>query len=141
MCSSDLEKHGKNERKENIKVGTYLAEKHGYEIDLIENPDDMKSADSFNHTLGCFQEYKVNQVASRNAIDRALRSGKDQANDIVLWIESDISLEDLSAAIRPRVNRAGNISHITIVRDGKDRRYSRNEILSEGFRIRQADLE
>nr|DAV31848.1 MAG TPA: minor capsid component [Caudoviricetes sp.] len=135
------DKHGKTEKAENIKVGKYLAEKHGYEIDLIENPDDEKSADSFNHTLGCFQEYKVNQVASRNAIDRALRSGKDQANDIVLWIETDISLEDLSAAIRPRVNRAANISHVTVVRDGKDRRYSRDEILSEGFKIRQADLE
>lgn len=135
------DKHGKTEKAENIKVGKYLAEKHGYEIDLIENPDDRKSADSYNHTLGCFQEYKVNQVASRNAIDRALRSGKDQANDIVLWIESEISLEDLSAAIRPRVKRVTNISHITIVRAGKDRRYSREEILSEGFKIRQADLE
>ena len=134
-------KHGKTEKTENIKVGKFLAEKYGYEIDLIDNPDDKKSADSYNHTLGCFQEYKVNQVASRNAIDRALRSGKDQSNDIVLWIESEISFEDLASAIRPRVNRASNISHIMIIKDGKGRRYSRDEILSDGFKIRQADLE
>ena len=135
------EKHGKNERKENIKVGTYLAEKHGYEIDLIENPDGEKSADSFNRTLGCFQEYKVNGKATVNAIDMAIKSGSKQANDLVLWIDSDIRLEDLAAAIRPRVIRTGRITHITIVRNGKDKRYSREDIIAEGFKIRQADLE
>ena len=133
-------KHGKNEKAENVKVGTYLAEKHDYEIDLIENPDERKSADSFNHTLGCFQEYKVNKKATINAIDRALRSAKDQANDIVLWVESDISWEELSAALRPRVRRSESITHITIVRNGKDRRYSREEMLLDGFKIQQADL-
>lgn len=135
------DKHGKSEAAENIKVGKFLAEKHGYEIDLIDNPDDRKSADSYNHTLGCFQEYKVNATATKSAIDNVLRKGKDQANDIVLWIESDISLEDLSDAMNNRVNRSANITHVTIVKEGKDRRYSREEILTEGFKIKPADLE
>lgn len=134
------DRHGKTEKAENTRVGTFLAEKHGYEIDLIENPDNRKSADSFNHTLGCFQEYKVNSKASKTAIDNMLRKGKDQANDIVLWIESEISLEDLSDAMNNRVNRSANITHVTIVKDGKDRRYSREEILAEGFKIQPADL-
>lgn len=132
-------KHGKKEKAENIKVGTYLADKHGYEIDLIENPDNVKSADSFNHTLGCFQEYKVNSKATKSAIDNSLRSAKDQANDIVLWVESDMSLGDLSDAISGRVGRC-NITHVTIVKDGKDKRYSREEITAKGWKIQQADL-
>lgn len=134
------DKHGKTEKAENIKVGKYLAEKHGYEIDLIENPDNRKSADSYNHTLGCFQEYKVNAKATKSAIDNMLRKGKDQANDIVLWIESDISLQDLSNVLNDRVNRSANIAHVTIVKEGKDRRYSREEILADGFKIKPADL-
>lgn len=31
-------KHGKTEKKENVRVATYLAEKHEHEIDLIANP-------------------------------------------------------------------------------------------------------
>lgn len=132
--------HGKQEKKENIRVGTYLAEKHGYEIDLIENPSDRKSADSFNHTLHCFQEYKVNAKGTKSAIDNALRSAKEQANDIVLVIDSDISWEDLSYVVRDRVRRSTNITHLTVIKERKDRRYSRKEMLKPDFKIQPADL-
>lgn len=132
--------HGKHEREENIRIGTYLAEKHGYEIDLLDNPQNRKSADSYNRTLEVEQEYKVNATPTKSSIDNLLRDAKKQADDIVLWIDSDISLEDLAAALRSRVKRSQNISHITIVKDGKDMRISREEILGDGFKIRPADL-
>lgn len=132
--------HGKHERDENIRIGTYLAEKHDYEIDLLDNPQNRKSADSYNRTLEVEQEYKMNVTPTKSSIDNLLRDAKKQADDIVLWIDSDISLENLAAAIRSRVKRSQNISHITIVRDGKDIRLSREEILDNGFKIRPADL-
>lgn len=132
--------HGKREREENIRIGTYLAEKHGYEIDLLDNPQNVPSADSFNRTLGVEQEYKVNSTPTKNAIDNLLRDGKKQADDIVLWIDSDLSFEDLSAALRPRVRRSGNIKAVTIIYGGKDIRLSRDEILADGFKVRPADL-
>lgn len=133
------------EKWEEMKVGLTLgreqqiANKHGQEIDLLENKDGEKSADCYNRTLKVEQEYKVNSKATASAIDNALRKAARQAEDVVLWIESDISWEDLNAAIRPRIRRSG-ITHITIVKDGKDRRYSREEILSDNFKIRPADL-
>lgn len=132
--------HGKHERDENIRIGTYLAEKHDYEIDLLDNPQNRKSADSYNRTLEVEQEYKMNVTPTKSSIDNLLRDAKKQADDIVLWIDSDISLENLAAAIRSRVKRSQNISHITIVRDGKDIRLSREEILGNGFKIRPANL-
>ena len=135
------EGHGKREKKENIRIGTYLAEKHGYEIDLLDNPDNKKSADSFNRTLGVKQEYKVNTTATKSSIDNLLRDGKKQADDIVLWIESDLSFEDLSAALRSRVRRSSNIKAVTIIRNGKGIRLLREDILAKGFKIRPADLE
>lgn len=132
--------HGKHERDENIRIGTYLAEKHDYEIDLLDNPQNRKSADSYNRTLEVEQEYKMNVTPTKSSIDNLLRDAKKQADDIVLWIDSDISLENLAAAIRSRVKRSQNISHITIVKDGKDMRISREEILGDGFKIRPADL-
>lgn len=133
--------HGKNERRENIRVGKYLAEKHGYEIDLLDNPPGRKSPDSFNRTLGVEQEYKVASTPTANAIDRLIRDGRKQADDIVLWLDSDIPWEDVAAALRSRVRRSSNIKAVTVVRGGKDIRLSREDILSEGFKIRPADLE
>ena len=76
-----------------------------------------------------------------NSIDRLTRVVKNQAGDIVLCIESDIPWKDLAAAIRNRVKRSENIKYLTIVKNRKDKRYSREEIIAEGFKIRPADLE
>lgn len=132
--------HGKNERKENLEIATYLANKHEYEIDLLDNPDDRKTADSYNHTLGIEQEYKVSATASKNSIDRLIRDAKKQANNIVLRIDSDITWSDLSAGIRSRVRRSENIETITIIIEGKDVTLTREQILSDGFKIQLADL-
>lgn len=68
-------KHGKTEKKENVRVATYLAEKHEHEIDLIANPQNETSADSFNRTLGIEQEYKVNTTPTKSSIDNLIRKG------------------------------------------------------------------
>lgn len=133
--------HGKGERSENIRVASYFANKYAYEIDLLDNPAGVKSADSFNRTLGRKEEYKINQTASKNSIDRLIRDAKNQADHIVLWIGSDISLEDLSAALRSRIRRSENIQTVTVVISGKDICLARADILSEDFKIRLADLE
>lgn len=132
--------HGKREREENIRIATYLVEKHGYWIDLLDNPQNEPSADSFNHTLQIFQEYKVNSTPSKSSIDNLVRDARKQADDIVLWIDSGISLEDLAAAMRSRVRRCENVKTVTIVRNNKDVTFAREEILKQGFKIRPTDL-
>ncbi|MBM6882778.1 hypothetical protein [Bacteroides caecigallinarum] len=134
------EGHGKHEREENIRIGTYLAEKHGYSIDLLDNPQNRKSADSYNRTLKIEQEYKMASTPTVNAIDRLIRDGRKQADNIVLWLDTDIPWEDVTAALRSRVRRCENIRSVTIVRDGKDIMLNREEILTDGFKIRPADL-
>lgn len=134
------EGHGKHERTENIRIGTYLAEKHNYAIDLLDNPDNVKSADSYNHTLGIFQEYKVNSTPTKSSIDNLLRDARKQANNIVLRIDSDISWEDLMAVLRSRIRRSENIETITLIRNGKDIMVTREVLLKDGFKIRPADL-
>ena len=134
------QEHGKAERAENIKVASYFANKYGHEIDLLPRDDNKPCADAFNRTLGRNEEYKVNTVASASAIDRAIRSAKRQADHIVLWIESDISSEDLAAALRSRTRRCATIQTITIVRNEKDVCLTREDLLNEGLKIRLADL-
>ena len=131
--------HGKNEKEENLKVASYLANKYGYEIALIANPDNKKSADSFNKTLNVAQEYKMNMTATKSSIDNLLRYAARQADNVVLWIESDISLNELSTAIHSRVKRS-KIKSVTIVRGNKDKTYHRDEIIQNDFKIQQADL-
>ena len=65
--------HGKKERDENIRIGKYLVEKYGYEIDLVDTPSEKKSADSYNKTLGLTQEYKVNSTPTKARQDGTRR--------------------------------------------------------------------
>lgn len=132
--------HGKKERDENIRIGKYLVEKYGYEIDLVDNPSKKKSADSYNKTLGLTQEYKVNSTPTKGSIDNLLRDAKKQADDIVLLIESDISWGDLRDAITDRLWRSENVNSLTIIRDLKDATYKREDILKSGWEIKQADF-
>ena len=132
--------HGKKERKENIEIATYLANKHEYVIDLLDNPNNITSADSYNHTLKFKQEYKVNRTATKNSIDTLIRDAKRQANNIVLRIDSDIPLGILRDGITDRVRRSKNIENITVIINGKDVNYSRNEILKDDFKIKQEDF-
>lgn len=134
-------KHGKNEKRENTMVSGYFANKYGYEIDLLPRDDDKPCADAFNRTLGYEEEYKVNTKPTANAIDAAIRSAKRQADHIVLWIDSDITYGDLTDGIKDRIRRSENVKTITIVRNGKDHTYTREDILRNGFKIQQADLE
>ena len=134
--------HGKAEREENLAIATYLANKYGYEIDLLDNPQNIKTADSYNKTLGIEQEYKRAQTPTKNAIDRLIRDGKKQANNLVLLLDfkMNLSWDDMTKVLRPRVVRSENIESITFIYEGKDVTLSREEILKEGFKIRLADL-
>lgn len=134
------ERHGRGEREENIRVASYFVEKYGYEIDLLPRDDERPCADAYNWTLGHEEEYKVNTKPTANAIDRAIRSAKRQADYIVLWIDTDMDLDTLSAAIKNRVRREENVRGITVVIGEKDHLYTREDIMGGAFKIRLADL-
>ncbi len=128
-------RHGKNEVKENTEIATVLADRHGHEIDLIGKAQTGKSADAYNHTLQCQQEYKRNTTPTESAIDFAIRKAARQADDIVLDIDSDIPSGTLANAIQKRVVRSQNIRSVWVIRGAFDRQYTREEILADGFKI------
>lgn len=131
--------HGKNEKKENVRVGSFLANKHGYEIDLIANPSDKKSPDSYNKTLGVYQEYKVSKAPTKNSIDSLIRAAAKQADHIVLMADSETPLGILADAIKSRVRRT-KVESLTLIVGDKDVIYTRSQMVSNDFKIRQADL-
>lgn len=131
--------HGAQEARENISIAQYLAEKYGYAIDLLPNPDNEKSADSFNHTLGYEQEYKVNSKPTKGAIDNALRKAARQATHIVLRIDSSIDLPILTRGIRGRVSQS-QIEEVFVILNGKDLTLTRETIMSKDFNMQQEDF-
>lgn len=131
--------HGKGEAESNIIAARYLAEKYNQEIDLLPNPNNAKSADSFNKTRGIFQEYKDNRRPTKSAIDNELRSGAEQAPHIVITINSNIDFISLERGIKGRVSRS-NIEEVIIIYNGKDLMLTREQILSKGFQIQQGDF-
>lgn len=128
-------RHGKNEVKENTEIATVLANRHEHEIDLIEKAQTGKSADTYNHTLQCKQEYKRNTTPTESAVDFAIRKAAHQANDIVLDIDSDIPSGTLANTIQKRVARSQNIRTVWVIRGAFDKQYTREEILADGFKI------
>lgn len=133
------EEHGEDEKEENIWTGTYLAEKYGEEIDLIPNPNNEKSADSFNRTRGIYQEYKMAST-TKTSIDNRLRDGAKQASHIVLRVDSDIDYNILTRGIRGRVNNTRSIEEVIVIVGQKDVILSREQILSKGFNLQQEDF-
>ncbi|GHV35639.1 hypothetical protein FACS1894180_0340 [Bacteroidia bacterium] len=128
--------HGKNEKRDNIEIATYLANKHKYEIYLLAKDDNKNSADSFNKTLNITQEYKTNKTNTFNAIDNAIRSGSKQSNNLVLLIKSDINEGVLRRAIHSRVKREANVETITIIIDNKDNIYYRKDIVKDNWTLK-----
>ena len=70
-----------------------------------------------------------------------LAGGKKHCNSCyMLVIDSDISYGDLKDAISDRVRRFVNVTDITLIRNGKDVTYTREQIVSGSFKIQQEDF-
>ena len=127
--------HGKKEMIENTKIACFLADKLGHSVFLLARSPRLKSADSKNVTLGVFQEYKVNKKPTKSAIDNELRSAAKQSDYIVLWIDSEIDLNELERGIKGRTTWAKNIKEIWIIRNFEIKMFTRKQILEKKFSI------
>ena len=129
-------KHGSNEAEENKEIATMLANRHGHKIDLIERAENGKSADAFNHTLGYKQEFKRSTSEKKNSISQSIREAADQANHIVLEIQSAVPADTVSAALQDRVSRKRNIESVWVIKGDFDKQYQRKEIIKKGFNVK-----
>lgn len=135
----------KDEIKENREIASFLAEKHGYTIDLlpkIDNKAGEKNPDSFNHTLGYKQEYKDNSSNTFNSYDRAIREGRKQASSLVIRLTDDADFASLARAMncRCKFSKTDRITDITLIWKNQDHTYSATDIVKNGFKIRREDF-
>ncbi|MBO4525011.1 MAG: minor capsid protein [Bacteroidales bacterium] len=132
-----------DEKKENRSIAEYLANKYGYYIDLIPKVDSVKgkkNPDSYNHTLGYLQEYKVNKTPTYNALDMALKKGFKQADSLILRLDSEITDGVIVRALKNRFNMYEHAKDIMLIKGEKDVVYTRDTILSADFKIQQEDF-
>ena len=132
--------HGGGEKEANEDTAKSFANKYGRTIYLLGRNNGATSADAYDATLGCKVEYKNNGTATINSIDKALREANKQAPVAVIVIESDISMGKLRDAISDRIKRSKNITSVTLVRNGADVTYEREEMLSSRFKIQLEDF-
>ena len=133
-------RHGKTETRSNTETATYLANKHGYEIDLLPTGSE-RTADSYNRTLRKEQEYKEVEKATDNAVQMAIRSAKKQADSIVLTVPPAMDLNVLRHALNDRLRRYDNVTDVTIIKDGKDATFTREQITADDFTINNDDFQ
>lgn len=134
-----------DEKAENKGIATYLANKYGYHIDLlpkIDNIPNQKNTDSFNHTLGYLQEYKVNKVNTYRSYDKDIQKGRKQASSLVIKIRDDADFNSLARAMNSRCKfvKTDKVTDITLIWKNQDHTYLASEIIEDGFKIRQEDF-
>lgn len=132
--------HGKDEREENVRIARHFTDKYGQEIDLLPRSETTKCADAYNRTLKQLQEYKQCNTPTKSAVDLALRDANQKSDHVVLLIVTDISEENLTRGIKGRMLQAKRLQSVTIVKDGKDVVYTKDEIIKKGFKASWADL-
>lgn len=132
--------HGKSELAENLEFARWRAETFGEEVILLPNPQNVKSADSYNITRGVNEEYKRGNRPSKSSIDNALKGGAKQADYIILEPHPDIKPGVLESGIRGRVNQCG-IEEVRLRIGEYEATYTRTQILSRnGFKIKPEDF-
>ena len=67
------------------------------------------------------------------------RKGAKQADHIVLEVNSEITLGNLTDAVKDRISRTSVKTH-TVIINGQDWTYTHEQITSDGFKIQLADL-
>lgn len=137
--------HGNNELAENLEFARWRAETFGEEVILLPNPPGVKSADSFNITRGVTEEYKRSQEPTKNSIDYLVRSGKKQADYIIIEPHPEHMAKDVREALTSRINDRGegrctNIREIRVRIGDYEAVYTRDQIVSKGFKIKPEDF-
>lgn len=125
----------KQEREINVIVGTFLA-KNGFRVWLIPPVDKIhiKTADAWLENENICIEFKHCQTPTSSAIDKAIQKAKKQAQHILLYIDCEVTLNNLINGIEDRTQRPENknvIESIWIIWDNQFWQFSRKQILDK----------
>ena len=137
--------HGRGELAENLDFARWRAEQCGEEVILLPNPQGVKSADSYNITRGVNEEYKRASKPTVNAVSQLIRSGKNQADYLIVEPHPDMKVEDLMKGLTERITngnppRCANLKEIRIKIGDYEAVYTRVQICSPGFKIKPEDF-
>lgn len=138
--------HGRNELQENLDFARWRAEQFGEEVILLPNPQGVKSADSYNITRRVMEEYKRGLKPTRNSVSQLIRDGKDQADCLIVEVHPDMKVSDTLNAITSRITdntnppRCFNLKEIRLKIGDCEAVYSREQIVSKGFKIKPEDF-
>ena len=131
-------KHGRGELAENIEFARWRAEQFGEEVILLPNPQNIKTADSYNITRGVMEEYKRCSTPTISAVDNALRSASHQADYIIIE-PGAIKPHELTDAINNRSRRT-TFKELRVRIGDSEAVYTREQILTKGFKIQPGDF-
>jgi len=124
-------KHAANEMGDNISIANILTSL-GYKIYLLPKIDTHKNSDAQLNNENW--EFKTNRKGTESAIDNEIRDAKEQANNIVLKIESKISISKLENGIYNRVQRSKSIRNIIVIFNEEIFQFNRKEIVNMTFK-------
>lgn len=138
--------HGKGELMENLDFAKWRAERFGEEVILLPNPQGVKSADSYNITRGVQEEYKRGLKPTKNSVSQLIRDGKDQADYLIVEMHPAMNVSTTLDAITSRITdnanppRCPNIKEIRLRVGDYEAVYTRQQIVTKGFKIKPEDF-
>ena len=132
--------HGKNELTENLDFARWRAEGFGEEVVLLPNPNNAKSADSYNITRGVNEEYKRSHTPTKNSIDKRLKDAAKQADYIILEPDDKTPVGVLESGIKGRLTQSAGVKELRVKIGNAEAVYTREQILSNNFKIKPEDF-
>ena len=132
--------HGKNELTENLDFARWRAEGFGEEVVLLPNPNNAKSADSYNITRGVNEEYKRSHTPTKNSIDKRLKDAAKQADYIILEPDDKTPVGVLESGIKGRITQSAGVKVLRVKIGNAEAVYTREQILSNNFKIKPEDF-
>ena len=132
-CVDVHERHGKQERAENLLIAAFLVDlgEHVYLLP-VSQVHGFKSPDATRD--GMPWEFKVPTGHTANAIDKALRDGSKQAARILRHLPADLAASLVEQALFDRVRRTLTIEEVAVLRGRQLVAYTRLEIVGNTFR-------
>lgn len=106
--------HNSHEARRNIETAIVLA-KLGYQIRLLAIDTAFRTPDAYLIKEQIYIEFKHNQTPTTGAINNEIRDTQEQANYVLIHIQSTIRRNDLINAIKNRMRDAQKVKELWLI--------------------------
>ena len=106
---------------------------HGYNVYILPNPGSIRTADFIFERKGVFKMFDLKTISGKNSIGNRLRESFGQTNRVLLYIQCDYGIRNLTSEIKNYFVSFQEVQEVLIFKGNKIVSIGRNIAMSNGF--------